>query len=160
MAFLDDLFVRYGIPDTFTLKELKKFCKIHAMKHLTTQPYHPRSKGLAERFVDTLKRALKKSRNELLADTALTQFLSVYLIMPNPKTISDEELEQAIAMKLMEEKAGVFESLSDLSTSEKELEMVARKLDEKLDYTYAGCSLYPKAKLLAFYEAELLFTQH
>lgn len=31
-----------------------------AVKHNTTPPYHSRSKGLAERFGDTLKRTLRK----------------------------------------------------------------------------------------------------
>eukprot|EP00106_Octopus_bimaculoides_P012714 XP_014780156.1 PREDICTED: uncharacterized protein K02A2.6-like [Octopus bimaculoides] len=60
MEFLDELFVQYGIPDTivsdnetqFTSKEFKNFCKMHAMEHITTPPFHPR---LAERFVERCK---------------------------------------------------------------------------------------------------------
>ena len=47
--------------------------------------YHPRSNGQAERFVDTLKRALKKPPGTS-TDKALQQFLQVNRITPNPNT--------------------------------------------------------------------------
>ena len=69
ITFLHDLFVRFSVVDCLvcgngtqlTSTDFKEFCDTFQIKHLTTPPYYPRSKGLAEGFVDSLKRALKKS---------------------------------------------------------------------------------------------------
>ena len=93
IGFLRELFARFGVVDCvvtdnesqFTSVELKEFCEIFQIKHITTPQYHPRSNGQAERFVDTLKRALKKASGTP-TDKALQQFLQVYRITPNPNT--------------------------------------------------------------------------
>ena len=56
-------------------------------------PYHPRSKGRAERFVDTVKRALKKAIGTP-TKKVLQLVLKVYRITPNksaPSTLSPAE---------------------------------------------------------------------
>ena len=88
------LFSRFGVPKTivsdngtqFTSKELEEFCKALSIEHLTTAIYHPRSNGLAERFVDTFKRVLKKNQGMDTDEKSLEIFLSVYRITPNPNT--------------------------------------------------------------------------
>lgn len=68
ITILQDLFFRFGIPDTivsdnrsqFTSADFKEFCKCQMTEHMSTSPYHPRSNGQVERFVETFKRALKK----------------------------------------------------------------------------------------------------
>ena len=95
IGFLHELFARFGVPDCvvsdndtqFTLAEFKDFCNTFQMKHVTTPQYHPRSNGQVERFVDTLKRALKKAQGTP-TDRALQQFLQVYRITLNPNTPS------------------------------------------------------------------------
>eukprot|EP00106_Octopus_bimaculoides_P000827 XP_014768269.1 PREDICTED: uncharacterized protein K02A2.6-like [Octopus bimaculoides] len=90
------LFARYDVPDTivsdnttqFTASEFKKFCKMFSLEHITILPYHRRSNGQAEHFVDMFKRALRKSRNEVVDDVALQQSLRVYCVMPNSNTPS------------------------------------------------------------------------
>ena len=67
------------------ISRIQEFCEIFQIKHITTPQYHPRSNGQAERFVDTLKWALKKASGTP-TDKALQQFLQVYRITPNPNT--------------------------------------------------------------------------
>ena len=94
IGFLHELFARFGVVDCvvsdngsqFTSVEFKEFCKIFQIKDITIPQYHPRSIGQAERFVDTLKRALKKASGTP-TDKALQQFLQIYRITPNPNTL-------------------------------------------------------------------------
>ena len=93
ITFLHELFARFGVVDRlvsdngtqFTSSDFKEFCDTFQIKHITTPPYHPRSNGLVERFVDTLKRALKKASGTS-SEKALQQFLQVYRITLNPNT--------------------------------------------------------------------------
>lgn len=88
---LDELFSRFGVPKTivsdngtqFTSSEFKDFCRCLSIDHTTTSPYHPRSNGQAERFVDTFKRALRKNHGMDTEEKTLQKFLSVYRITPN-----------------------------------------------------------------------------
>ena len=93
---LKDLFARFGVPEKivsdngtqFTGSDFRNFCKSLTIEHVTTSPYHPRSNGQAERFVDTFKRAIKKNSGMDTDEASLQQFLSVYRITPNPNTVS------------------------------------------------------------------------
>ena len=90
MKFLHELFARFGVVDTivsdngsqFISREFKDFCKSYQIDHVTTALFHSRSNGQAERFEDTLKRALKKVRT-ILTEKAFKQFLQVYKMTPN-----------------------------------------------------------------------------
>ena len=44
----------------FTAKEFHKFCKLFNVEYVKIAPYHARSNGMTERFVDMFKRTLKK----------------------------------------------------------------------------------------------------
>ena len=63
IRFLHKLFARFDIlhpivsdnGTQFTVKEFTGFCKTFSIVHITTEPYHPRSNGQAERFVNIFK---------------------------------------------------------------------------------------------------------
>ena len=67
IAVLRTMFSRNGIPSQictdngrqFVSEEFQGFVKSNGIKHFTSAPYHPSTNGLAERFVQTFKKALK-----------------------------------------------------------------------------------------------------
>ena len=108
IKFLYELFAMFGIVDSivtdngsqFTSKGFKDFCEIYQIKHITAASFHPRSNGQAKRFVDTLKRALKKLALRL-RKKAVQQFLLVYRITPNMKTpVSQSPAEVMFAWRI------------------------------------------------------------
>ncbi|XP_053686250.1 uncharacterized protein K02A2.6-like [Sabethes cyaneus] len=68
LAMFREIFARHGMPETlvtdngtqFTSAEFAAYCETNGILHLKTPAYHPQSNGLAERFVDTFKRTMKK----------------------------------------------------------------------------------------------------
>ena len=107
-GFLHELFELFGVVDCvvsdngiqFTSVVFKEFSEIFQIRHITTPQYHVRSNGQAERFVDTLKRALKKA-SDTPTDKALQQFLQVYRITPNTNTpLAFSPAEMMLARKI------------------------------------------------------------
>ena len=66
---LRTLFASYGLPEQvvsdngsqFTSEEFADFMKGNHIKHIRSTPYHPSTNGLAERFVQTFKQAMRAS---------------------------------------------------------------------------------------------------
>lgn len=89
---LRQTFATLGLPSTivsdngscFTSDEFRKFCRINGIKNITSSPYHPASNGLAERAVQTVKAALKKTRGNL--EDRLYSFLARYRVTPQGTT--------------------------------------------------------------------------
>lgn len=62
-------FVHWGIPKTvrsdngpqFSSREFKEFAKTWNFEHVTSSPTYPRSNGMAERHIQTVKNVIKKS---------------------------------------------------------------------------------------------------
>ncbi|XP_062558023.1 uncharacterized protein K02A2.6-like [Armigeres subalbatus] len=89
---LQGIFARFGMPETivsdngrqFVSEQFELFCDSNGILHLKTPPFHPQSNGLAERFVDTFKRTLKKitAGGESLSE-AINTFLLCYRSTPN-----------------------------------------------------------------------------
>ena len=82
---LREWFAVHGIPEQivtdngtqFTSEAFKIFVKRNGIKHIKSAPYHPASNGLAERFIQSLKKSLKASVND---GRTLIQRLSSYLL--------------------------------------------------------------------------------
>ena len=82
------IFARFGIPKQivsdngphFVSSEFRTFCKKQGIRHTLVPPYHPQSNGQVERFVKTLKGAIKKGMESGKAslEEVVTDFLSVY----------------------------------------------------------------------------------
>lgn len=88
LAAITDCCTRWGMMTTlvtdngpqFTSALFQQYCKDHTITHLTSPPYHPSSNGLAERFVDTFKRALEKSQG---TDEEVKEYLGIYRATPH-----------------------------------------------------------------------------
>lgn len=69
---LDDIFTQFGLPRIivsdngrqFTSENFRTYCERKGIRHITSSPYHPRTNGLAERFVRTFKTRMASSRND------------------------------------------------------------------------------------------------
>ena len=69
---MDKVFTTHGIPHVivsdngtnFSIEEFAEYLRTKQIKHLFTPPYHPASNGLAERTVQTFKKAMKSSEGE------------------------------------------------------------------------------------------------
>jgi len=88
------IFATHGLPEVivsdngpaFTSEEFDAFVRGNGIKHLTSAPYHPASNGLAERAVQTVKKALRKDSGEVSLETQISRFLFRYRITPHSTT--------------------------------------------------------------------------
>lgn len=88
---LREMFARFGSPECivsdngpqFVSTEMRSFFEAEGILHIKTPPFHPQSNGQAERFVDTMKRALVKAEGEENVHTILQTFLKTYRTTPN-----------------------------------------------------------------------------
>ena len=72
---LKPIFARHGIPEIlisdngpqFASQEMKQFASMFGFTHITSSPHYPRSNGLAERTVQTVKSLMAKSTDLNLA---------------------------------------------------------------------------------------------
>ena len=95
ITVLRNVFSCYGIPQQlvsdngpqFTSAEFASFCRANGIKHIRTAPYHPASNGLAERFVQSFKMAMRKAEKDGLPfSQRLATFLLTYRTTPHATT--------------------------------------------------------------------------
>ncbi|KAI5085958.1 hypothetical protein C0J45_23529, partial [Silurus meridionalis] len=81
------IFSRNGLPEQictdngrqFVSEEFQKFMKLNGVKHITSAPYHPATNGLAERFVQTFKKAINAMDNDTISlQHKIDNFLFMY----------------------------------------------------------------------------------
>lgn len=84
---LRNVFSRTGFPKQivsdngphFTSQEFADFMDMNGIRHIASAPYQPRTNGLAERFMQTFKQAMKSSaRDEGSFQQKLSKFLLAY----------------------------------------------------------------------------------
>ena len=94
---LRSVFARFGLPEQlasdngpqFTSDEFARFMKQNGIKHILSAPYHPSSNGLAERFVQTFKKAMRAGEKDGLSlSNRLSKFLFAYRSTPHATTDS------------------------------------------------------------------------
>lgn len=91
---LRGLFSRYGLPEVlvsdngpqFTSEEFQTFLKSNGVTHTRSAPFHPATNGLAERLVQTFKRALRCSKGPTSIQQRLDTFLLAYRNTPHATT--------------------------------------------------------------------------
>ena len=142
---LRSMFAHHGLPEQlvsdngpqFTSTEFAQFMEGNRIKHILSAPYHASSNGLAERFVQTLKRTLKTSVKEgKTIHHRLAEFLFEYRATPHGTTnISPSEL-------FLKRKLRTRFDLMILNTRE---HVTAKQADQKLqhDRRIRPCSLFP-----------------
>ncbi|GAA48621.1 hypothetical protein CLF_101832 [Clonorchis sinensis] len=89
---LQEVFTRFSYPERhasenetqFTSSLFADFCLASGIEHVRTPPYYPQSHDMAERLVDTFKRALPKAKGEGTTANTLQEFLLMYRLTPNP----------------------------------------------------------------------------
>ena len=92
---LRNIFSSYGIPEQlvtdngpqFISDDFAMFVRMNGIKHIRCAPYHPATNGLVERFVQSLKAALKASLNSgLPLHRRVLNFLFTYRSTPHTTT--------------------------------------------------------------------------
>ncbi|KAL5477033.1 hypothetical protein EMCRGX_G023772 [Ephydatia muelleri] len=89
---LRQVFSCHGLPEVlvsdngtaFTSTEFQTFVQRNGCRHIRSAPYHPATNGLAERAVQTVKNALRKTAGDI--DTCLSRFLFQYRLTPHSTT--------------------------------------------------------------------------
>ena len=90
---LREIFSTHGLPlkivtdngSAFTSQEFRKFMEQNGIRHITSAPYHPSTNGLAERAVQTFKRAIERL-SDLPIQERLSKFLFTYRLTPHTTT--------------------------------------------------------------------------
>ena len=91
---LGEMFSRFGFPEQlvsdngpqFISQEFERFLEANGVQHIRSSPYHPSTNGLAERFVQSMKHALKASQGQGSLHQRLNSFLLSYRNIPHSTT--------------------------------------------------------------------------
>ena len=90
---LRSILATHGLPKVFvtdngsqfTSVEFEKFMENNGIRHLHSPPYHPSTNGLAERSVQTFKRAMEKNKDGSIS-TRVARFLFSFRRTPHSTT--------------------------------------------------------------------------
>ena len=128
---LQALFTWYGMPDQtvsdngrqFTSEEFQLFMKRTDIKHIKNRsaPYHPATDGLAERFVQTFKQAMKSEREMTAMKVTIAKFLLAYrnkAHATNRETPAVLFMERQLRTRIELPKASVHSNIVDSQRKE------------------------------------------
>ena len=127
------IFARFGLPEQiltdkspqFVSEEFQEFTRSNGIQHIKIAP-HPRSNGMAERFVQTFKTAMRKMVNEGDdINQKLANFLLVYRKTPQSITM------EVPAMLLTKR---IPRSRIDLITPNLQTKVVKRQETQKIKF--------------------------
>ena len=160
---LDQLFMRYGYPETiisdngpqFVSHETTTYLKNCGVKHITSPPYHPASNGAVERCVRNFKSHVQpEKRNGLSIEKASQKFIHNYNSMPHEAT-GETPSERFLGRKMRTRLSQVTEwpsrqqtsTIANTTTNSPILEpsWQERKRKEKLNKYY---NVHTKPKLI------------
>ena len=89
------IFSTYSLPQQlvsdngpqFVSAEFTQFLKENGVKHIRCSPYHPASNGLAERFIQSFKKAVNVGeKRSTQLQQSLAEFLLTYRVTPHATT--------------------------------------------------------------------------
>ena len=91
---LQEIFATHGLPQiivtdngtNFASSEMSQYMKNNGIRHLFSPPYHPASNGIAERAVQTFKKAMGRTEGEGSIHEKIQRFLLNYRITPHTLT--------------------------------------------------------------------------
>lgn len=91
---LRSIFGHFGLPQQLVSdngpqlvsEEFEAFVKVNEIQHIRSAPYHLSTNGLAERFVQTMKQALKSTQSKGSLNQCLNTFLLSYRNTPHATT--------------------------------------------------------------------------
>lgn len=130
---LGEMFTCFGFPEQlvsdngpqFISQDFERFLEANGVQHICSAPYHPSTNGLADRFVQSMKHALKSSQGQGSLHQRLHSFLLSYRNVPHSTT------KVAPAVLLMKKPLLTsFDLLKPLNT----METVLRKQQHQVDH--------------------------
>ena len=88
------IFAVHGLPEQlvtdnglqFVSNDFVTFAKMNGIKHIRMVPYHPCSKGMVKRFIQTFKQAMKARDRMVPLRQRLSSFLLTYQSTPHATT--------------------------------------------------------------------------
>lgn len=91
---LGEMFTCFGFPEQlvsdngpqFISQDFERFLEATGVQHIRSAPYHPCTNGLADRFVQSMKHALKASQGQGSLHQRLHSFLLSYRNVPHSTT--------------------------------------------------------------------------
>ena len=139
LKILSESFARNGNPKTlvsdngpqFVSDAFKAFCEARGIERMNTPPYHPSSNGQAERFVDTVKRGLKKMNGDVPLHEALQTVLSAYRRTPNVQCDGKTPSELFLGRKVRTTVDLINPSVNRVDGSSDKMQAMKRQYDLK-----------------------------
>ena len=107
-VYLSQIFARFGIPRTlvsdngpeFVSSDLKQLCESLGIKKMEPSIYHPRANGIAERAVQTVKRAIQAWSPILNVSFAFFQQRALMTHRNTSKTRGKTPVELLLGLKI------------------------------------------------------------